>query len=45
MFGAAPAQADVAVVNPPTDTVQALAWSSRANYLAGGAWDGSVRKK
>lgn len=35
--------ADPMVVNPPTDTVQALSWSSRANFLAGGAWDGVLR--
>ena len=34
--------ADVAVVNAQSDTVQALGWSSKANYLAAGAWDGVV---
>lgn len=45
MFGAAPApaSADPQIVNPPVDTVQALAWSPRANFLAAGTWDGVVR--
>lgn len=37
------AVADQAVVNPPSDTVQAIGWNPRANYLAGGSWDGLLR--
>eukprot|EP01116_Phalansterium_solitarium_P001219 TRINITY_DN10997_c0_g1_i1.p1 TRINITY_DN10997_c0_g1~~TRINITY_DN10997_c0_g1_i1.p1 ORF type:complete len:353 (+),score=84.85 TRINITY_DN10997_c0_g1_i1:102-1160(+) len=33
----------IEVANPPNDGVSALAWSSKANYLAAASWDNSVR--
>ena len=37
------ADADTEVVNPPTDSISSLSFSSQADYLAAGSWDNSVR--
>jgi len=34
---------DVEVVDPPTDSISSLSFSSQADYLAVGSWDNSVR--
>jgi len=35
--------ADIQVPSPPTETVSSVSWSPRANFLAGGAWDNTLR--
>jgi len=37
------AEKDVEVVDPPTDGISTLSFSSQADYLAVGSWDNSVR--
>ena len=37
------ADADSEVVNPPTDSISSLSFSSQADYLAAGSWDNNVR--
>ncbi|KAE9408488.1 WD40 repeat-like protein [Gymnopus androsaceus JB14] len=34
---------DIAISNPPSDSISSLAFSSKADYLAVGSWDNSVR--
>ena len=36
------AEKDVEVVDPPTDGISTLSFSSQADYLAVGSWDNSV---
>jgi hypothetical protein len=40
---AGPAQKDVEVADPPTDSISTLAFSGQADFLAVGSWDNSVR--
>lgn len=39
----ATAEKDIEVVDPPTDSISSLSFSSQADYLAVGSWDNSVR--
>jgi len=41
-LGANPLPSDPQVPSPPADTVQCMAWSPVANYLAAGSWDNTV---
>jgi mRNA export factor len=36
------AEKDIEVVDPPTDGISSLSFSSQADYLAVGSWDNSV---
>ena len=36
---------DIEVVDPPTDSISSLSFSSRADYMAVGSWDNTVRFK
>lgn len=40
---AAPAEKDIEVPEPPTDSISSLAFSPAADYLAVGSWDNNVR--
>ncbi|PPR03085.1 hypothetical protein CVT24_012398 [Panaeolus cyanescens] len=37
------AEKDIEVVDPPSDSISSLSFSSQADYLAVGSWDNSVR--
>lgn len=39
----APAEKDIEVADPPTDSISSLAFSPSADYLAVGSWDNNVR--
>ncbi|OCH95461.1 Poly(A)+ RNA export protein [Obba rivulosa] len=39
----APADKDIEVNDPPTDSISSLSFSSQADYLAVGSWDNNVR--
>jgi mRNA export factor len=39
---AAPAEKDIEVPEPPTDSISSLAFSPAADYLAVGSWDNNV---
>ena len=39
---AAPAEKDIEVAEPPSDSISSLAFSSVADYLAVGSWDNNV---
>lgn len=39
---AAPADKDVEVAEPPSDSISSLAFSPQADYLAVGSWDNNV---
>ncbi|KAJ7677322.1 WD40-repeat-containing domain protein [Mycena rosella] len=40
---AAPAEKDIEMGDPPTDSISSLSFSGQADYLAVGSWDNSVR--
>ncbi|TFK45800.1 WD40 repeat-like protein [Heliocybe sulcata] len=40
---AAPAEKDIEVAEPPTDSISSLSFSPQADYLAVGSWDNNVR--
>lgn len=40
---AAPAEKDIEVADPPTDSISSVAFSPTADYLAVGSWDNNVR--
>jgi len=40
---AAPAEKDIEMADPPTDSISSMALSGQADYLAVGSWDNSVR--
>ncbi|KAF4596350.1 hypothetical protein EYR38_007729 [Pleurotus pulmonarius] len=39
----APAEKDVEVADPPSDSISSLSFSGQADYLAAGSWDNNVR--
>jgi hypothetical protein len=39
------AEKDIEVLDPPTDSISSLSFSSQADYLAVGSWDNSVRQE
>lgn len=39
----ATAEKDIEVVDPPSDSISSLSFSTQADYLAVGSWDNSVR--
>lgn len=36
---------DIEVVDPPTDSISSISFSSQADYMAVGSWDNSVRSQ
>ncbi len=38
----APAEKDVEVADPPSDSISSLSFSGQADYLAAGSWDNNV---
>lgn len=39
---AAPAEKDIEVADPPTDSISSISFSSAADYMAVGSWDNNV---